>query len=181
MRKKPLSAASTLGLLAGPQAREQRLGAEVDEHHFVGAAEDRIRDRLAHARALSSATWSLSDSRCWTLTVESVDAGVQNVLDVLVALLVLQAGRVGMGQLVLEHELQHGRMAGRSMSEVGAPVGDPPLRHDRQSLRQGLRLRAPWVSRKPDDDVAPGLLLGVRLEQHAIGLADPAAMPRKIV
>ena len=41
-----------LGLvdLAGPQAGEQRLGAEVDEHDLVGAAEHRVGDRLAHAR-----------------------------------------------------------------------------------------------------------------------------------
>ena len=36
--------------LAGPQAGEQRLRAEVDEHDLVGAAEHRVGDRLAHAR-----------------------------------------------------------------------------------------------------------------------------------
>ena len=57
--------------LAGAQALEQRLGREVDEHDLVGAAEHRSGSVSRTRTPLSSATWSLSDSRCWTLTVEN--------------------------------------------------------------------------------------------------------------
>ena len=57
--------------LARPQALDQRLRREVDEHDLVGR---RRAPRRATSRAracpVSSVTWSLSDSRCWTLTVE---------------------------------------------------------------------------------------------------------------
>ena len=167
-----------LGLvdLAGPQAGEQGLRAEIDEHDLVGAAENRVGNGLADADAAQLG--HLVVERLEVLHVdrrEDVDARVEQVLDVLVALAVLEPRRVGMGQLVDQGELGLAAQDGRKVhvAEVGAPVGDAPLRHHRQPLGQRLRLLAPVGLEQPDDHVAPGLLLGVTLEQHAVGLADP--------
>ena len=105
-----------LGLvdLAGPQAVEQRLGGEVDEHDLVGAAEHRVGDRLAHAHAAELG--DLVVERLEVLDVdggEHVDAGVEQVLDVLVALVVLEARRVGVRQLVDEAQLRAARAGWR--------------------------------------------------------------------
>jgi hypothetical protein len=56
--------------LAGAEPLDQRLGREVDEDDLVGLAEDAVGQRLAYAGARDSVIWSLSDSRCCTLTVE---------------------------------------------------------------------------------------------------------------
>ena len=75
IRKKLLSAGvDSLGRvdLARAQALEQRLGGEVNHHDLVGPARGRRRGSSpAPVTPVSSATRSLSDSRCWTLSVES--------------------------------------------------------------------------------------------------------------
>ena len=119
-----------LGLvdLAGAQAGEQGLGAEVDEHHLVGAAEHRVGHRLAHARAAELG--DLVVERLEVLDVdgrEHVDAGVEQVLDVLVALLVLEARCVGVGQLVDQRDLRRAPQDGGEVhvGEVGARGRSP--------------------------------------------------------
>ena len=72
--KNPLSAAGDARLrvdLALAQALDQRLRRQVDQHDLVGRCRARGRGRSrARARRSARATVSLSDSRCWTLTVE---------------------------------------------------------------------------------------------------------------
>ena len=58
--------------LARAQARDQRLGGEVDEHHLIRQPRGPRRgSSRARARRVSWVTWSLRLSRCWTLTVEN--------------------------------------------------------------------------------------------------------------
>ena len=186
-----------LGLvdLARAQAREQRLGAEVDEDDLVGPAEHRVGDGLAHAG--SAELGDLVVERLEVLDVdggEHVDAGVEQVLDVLVALLVLEARRVGVRQLVDQRHLRRASQDGGEVhvGQVGPAVGHAPLGDDRDARRRGRGLLAPVRLEQADDDVAPGLLLCVPLEQHPVGLADPrrhaevdrvvaAARPRGLV
>ena len=56
--------------LARAQPVLERLRREVDEDDLVRLVEDAVRERLAHAHAVSSNTASFRLSRCWTLTVE---------------------------------------------------------------------------------------------------------------
>ena len=104
-----------------------------------------------------------------------VDAGVEELLDVLPALGVARPLGIGVGELV--HQ-QDGRAARERRVEVellerGAAVGDEPRREDLEPLEKGLRLRAPVGL-----DVADYHVDAVRLElarglEHREGLADP--------
>ena len=92
--------------LAGAQPLLQRLGREVDEHDLVGLVEDPVGERLADADA-----GELEDRVVEALEVldvdgrGDVDAGVEDLVDVLVALLVARPGRVRVRELVDEREL----------------------------------------------------------------------------
>ena len=92
--------------LAFLQTLDQVFGREVDDFHVVGAVDDRIRHGLAHPDA-----GDLGDDVVEAfemLDVErgvDVDAGVEQLLDIEIALGVAAAGRVGVRQLVDQHEL----------------------------------------------------------------------------
>ncbi len=177
--KKLFSAASIVlaGVdLAGPQAGDQRLGSEVDQDHLVGLAQHRVGDRLPHPRP--GQLGDLVVERLQVLDVdgrEDVDPGGEHVAHVFVALLVLDAGRVGVGQLVDQRQLGRAGQQRRQVHllEVGVAVGDAAPRNRLQALGQGRGLRPLVGLHVADRHVAPGLLLGMSLLQHPVGLADP--------
>ncbi len=128
--------------LALLQALDQVVGGEIDELDGVGAVEHRIRHGLTHANMRD-----LRDHVVEALDVLDVDGGVdvdaavQQLLDVEVALGVTTAGRVGMGKLVDQRDL---RAAGDDGVEVHlleplSPVFEPLAGDDLQALEQGLR------------------------------------------
>ncbi len=105
---------------------------------------------------------------------EHVDAGVEDVLDVLVALRMLDARRVRVRKLVDQAEL---RGAGEDAGQVHF------LEHRAAVARRcgaapaetfGELRRSPRAVRleQADHDVAPGFLLCVTLDQHPERLAD---------
>ncbi len=94
--------------LALAQALQEVVGRDVDDLDVVGLIEDRVRHRLAHpdARDLGHHVVEALD----VLDVQGrvdVDAGRQHLLDVLVALRVAAARRIGVGEFV-----DRGRSAG---------------------------------------------------------------------
>jgi hypothetical protein len=96
--------------LAGPQAPDQRLGGEVDQHHLVGRREHLVRDRLADARP--GELGYLVVEALQVLDVDSrehVDPGLDHRAHVLVALLVLDTRRIGVGELVDQAQLRLAR------------------------------------------------------------------------
>ena len=131
IRKKLLSAGpirSGWVNLAGAKAIEQRLRRQVDHHDFVRAAQDVVGDRLAYAH-----TSELGDrvvERLQVLDVERrqhVDSGIEHVVDVLVSLRVLEARRVGVGELVDQAQLgrPHDDPRQVHLLDLGAAVLDP--------------------------------------------------------
>ena len=87
--------------LAFLQALDQVVGREVDELDRVGAVEDRVRHGLAHPHMRD-----LRDDVVQALDVLDVDRGidvdavVQQLLDVEIALGMAAARRIGVGKLV---------------------------------------------------------------------------------
>ena len=159
--------------LAGAQARDQRLGGEVDQHDLVGRAEHRVGHRLAHRDP-----GQLGDpvvERLQVLDVdrgEDVDPGRQHVGDVLVALPVLEPRRVGVGELVDQRQL---RAAGEQrrqvhLLDVDVAVGDAAARHHLEPERLVGRLLALVRLQVADRHVAAGGGFGVALLQHPVGL-----------
>ena len=118
--------------------------------------------------------WSLRLSRCCTLTVEYTSMpAFSTSCDVFVALLVLDARRVGVGQLVDQAELGFAREHGREvhLREGRAAVVD----HARRDVLQPLGLRGGLVAavglEVADRHVPARLGLRAALLQHAVGLA----------
>ena len=152
--------------LAGLQARYQRLRREVDEHDLVGDRDHGVGDRLAHARP-----GQLGDAVVEALEVldidgrEDVDPGRQHVGDVLVALGVLDAGGVGVRELVDQRQLGRPSAQCRQVHllELGVAVGDAAARDDLEPRQQRGRLGPPVRLGEPDHDVAAGLRLGLAL------------------
>jgi len=103
-----------------------------------------------------------------------VDAGVQQLLDVLPPLGVARALHVGVRQLVDQHQL---RLAGQSRVEVELLQDAVAVAHLlqlelRQARQQRLGLGAAMGLDDADDDVDALLLLDARGRQHGEGLAD---------
>ena len=118
---------------ASLQPVDERVGRQVDELDLVGLVEHAIGHRLAHAHA-----GDLADGVVEALEVldvdgrEHVDAGVEELLDGLPALLVRGAGHVGVRELVDEH----GRGLARD-DRVGVELRE----------RRAVVLDAPWAAR----------------------------------
>ena len=100
--------------------------------------------------------------------------GVQDLVDVLVALRVARAGRVRVRQLVDQGELRRAShdLVDVHLLERHAAVLDAAARHRLEPLGERRRLRPIVRLEVADHDVdALGLRLPA-LEQHAVGLAD---------
>ena len=121
-------------------------------------------------------TTSLSDSRCWTLTGgDHVDAGVEQLLDVLPALLVPRAGDVGVRELVDERDL---RAPGEHRVDVHllerrAAVRQLGRGDDLQPVEQRGGLRPAVRLDERDHHVGAALRAAVPLAEHGVRLADP--------
>ena len=142
--------------LALLEPRDQIVGGEVDDLDVVGPVDDRIRHRLAHPDA-----GDLGDDVVQALDVldvqrgVDVDAGREQLLDVLPALGVPALGRVGMGELVDQGEL---RAAGQQRVEVHlleglALVGDAPPGDHLEAFDERLGLLAAVRLDDADDHV----------------------------
>ena len=160
-RKKLLSAVGTRSWRIDPalaQPLDQRLGGQVHQHHLVGGGEHLVRERLLHAHA--GELRHLVVEALQVLHVdrrEHVDPGVQHVVDVLVALGVLEPRRVRVRQLVDQAQLgraveDRGQV---HLRDPGAPVLHLAARQQLEALRLGRRLGAAVGLEHADHHVPP--------------------------
>ena len=111
-----------------------------------------------------------------------VDAGVEQLLDVLPALGMAAFGGVGVGELVDDDQLGLARRSAASMSNspiVLAAILDHAARQNFESLEQGAGFGAPVRFDEADDDVDALVFQAARALQHGVGLADAGAAPTK--
>ncbi len=162
--------------LAFLEALDQILGREVDDLDVVGAVEDAVGHRLAHAdaRDLRDHVVEALD----VLDVErgvDVDAGGEQLLDVEVALGMAAAGRVGVRKLVDQHQLGTARQDGVEVHllERAALVVDAPARDELEPGDQRFGLAPSMRLDDTDGDIGALAPLGLRRFQHLEGLADP--------
>ena len=166
--------------LAGPQPAAQLLDGHVDVDDLVGAIEERVRHRLADAHA-----GRLGDrvvERLQVLDVHGghdVDAGLEEVEHVLVALGVPAAGDVGVGELVDHTDLRlRARIASTSISSIVTPRYSTLRRgHDLEVLELRLGVAAAVGLDEADDHVDAAGPERVGLLEHLVGLADAGAAP----
>ena len=105
---------------------------------------------------------------------DDADPGVEQLLDVLPALLVARARDVGVCKLVDERDLRGPRedRVHVHLLEGAFAVLDLPARHDLQVADLRRRLGAPVRLDEADDDVLAVVAAAAPLVQHRVGLAD---------
>ena len=156
----------------------QRLGGHVDELNLVGGPDHRVGHRLAlrHAGDLLDHV----GDRLEVLDVDGgdhVDAGVEQLVDVLPAFLVPRARHVRVRELVHQRDL---RLAGEHRVDVhlfplAAPVGQLLARDDLKPLDQRSRLRPPVRLSETDDHIRAALRPPVPLREQGVRLPDPGS------
>jgi hypothetical protein len=112
---------------------------------------------------------------------EHVDAGVEQLLDILVALGVARARRVGVGELVDEGEFGP---PGQQRVEVHllqhrAVIGHRAARNRLEASEQRLGLGPAVGLDHADHDVGAGLAPGAPDGEHLVGLADAGGGPEE--
>ena len=158
------------------QAPAQRLGGHVLQLDLVGRADDGVRDRLS-LRYAGDLLDHVVD-RLQVLDVDGrddVDAGGQELLDVLPAFGVAAAGDVGVGELV---DQRHPRAPGQDgvdvhLGERGAPIGDGAAGDDLEPGDHLLGVLAAVGLHEPDHHVGAAFDAAVSLTEHGVGLAHP--------
>ena len=161
--------------LAVLEALDQVVGGDVDDLDVVGAIDDRVGHGLADADA-----GDLGDDVVEALDVLDVDGGVdvdaggQQLLHVEVALGVAAFGGVGVGEFVDEDEF---RVAGEDGVEIHllehpTLVVDLAPRDHLEAAHQRSGLGAAVGLDDADHDVDAVFPLGLRRDQHLVGLAD---------
>ncbi len=149
---------------------------QIDQHHLVGTVEGTVGHRLPDPDPGDPA-----DDIVEALEVLHVDCGVdidagrEQLLDILPAFWMARSRNVGMRQLV---DQEHGRSTPEGRIEVEFPersagVSDRFERKDLQPFEQGRRL-APFMGLDdPHHHIEPLLTQLSRGRQHGVGLTDP--------
>ena len=153
----------------------QLVGRQVDELHLVGPVEHGVRHGFLDADAGDAADDVVQALE--VLDVErgvDVDAGVEQLLDVVPALGMARAFDVGVRELVDQDDggvaLQ--RRVEIELANLRAAVFDDPRRQDFEPFEQRRGLGAAVGLDDADDDVETLGALLARGEQHRVGLAD---------
>src|SRR5262249_34677632 len=157
--------------LAVLEPLDQILRRDVDELDRIGAIEDRIGHRLAYADMSD-----LSDDVVKTLNVLNVECGVdidavvEQLLDIKIALGVPAAGGVGVRKLICHDKRGTPRQNRVEVHFVERTILiiDTPARNGIEPFRQRLGLFATVSLDDTDDDVPALFKPGARLEQHLI-------------
>ena len=168
--------------LALGEPLQKLLGRQVDQHDLVGLLEHAVGHGLAHLHPRDLLQDVVQPFE--VLDVERgphVDAGGEQLLDVLPALGVAAAGDVAVGKLVDEQQprLARQRLVDVELAEDLVDVDRGLARDHLEALDERLRLAPPVRLDEADDDVAALLLLGARCRQHGVGLADARSRARE--
>ena len=161
--------------LAGLQPREQVVGGDVDEHHLVGLVEEEIGHRLENGDAGDA-----PDDVVQALEVldverrEDVDAGREQLVDILPALRMARALDVRVGELVDEDQRGPARERAVEVELAQRPAleGNLDLRQHRQVGDERLGLLASMRLDDADEDVLALVAQRARGREHRERLAD---------
>ena len=164
------------------EALYQVVRREIDKFDRIGAVEDPVRNRLAHAHP-----GDLRNDVVQALDVLNVDGGIdvdtaiKQLLDVHAALRMPAARRIGVGEFIDQHDLWFPRddCIDVHLLEPLAAVLDAPARNNLQSVQQRFGFLAAVRLHNPDDNVVAVLAPRARRLQHGVGLSDAGARRRR--
>ena len=160
--------------LALAQPLAQRLDRHVDIDDLIGARQERIGHRLAHIDAGDA-----PHQRVETFDVldvdggDHVDAGADDLLDVLVALGMARAGSVGMRELVDDHHVGLARddRVKVHLLELNFAILDLAARNDLEVANPLLGLAAMMRFDEAQHDIHSPVAELMRLLEHPVCLA----------
>src|SRR5471030_2260485 len=161
--------------LAALQARQQFVGRDIDQHHFVGQVEHRVRHGLADADAGDAADDVVEAFQMLDVDGgEHVDAGVEQFLDILPALGMARTGRVGMRQFVHQDQRRPAlqRRVDIEFGDALAAIFDRLQGQHIEAVEHGRRLGAAVGLDHADQHLLAIALQFTRGGQHGVGLAD---------
>ena len=156
----------------------QCLRRHVDELDLVGRADDRVGDGLPLRHAGDLLDHVVQRRQMLDVDVrDDVDAGLEQFLHVLPALLVARSGDVRVRELVHERHLGPARQHGVDVHlvERRAAVGQAPAGHHLQALDLRGGVRPAVRLHEGHDDVGAPLGAPVALAEHGEGLAHPGS------
>ncbi len=160
----------------------QIVGGQVHQHHIVGGVEKRIRDGFANLHAGDAA-----DDIVQALEVldvnggKYVNAGFQQLFDVLPAFRMTRAGRVAVRQLIDQNQRRAtGQRAVKvKLLYVAPAVGKAALGQGTEPLKHCGRLFASVGFRHANQNIQPLGAQPLRFRQHRPGFTDPGAGAKK--
>ncbi len=157
------------------QTPTDRFGCHVDQFELIGVADDLVGDRLALSRAGDAGDDVVQ--RFEVLDVhgrDHVDAGVEQLFDVLPPLLVLRSRSVGVRVLVDENDLRASRQDGIEIQllQNGAAILDLPQWDDLQVADLSCGLVATVRFDDADHHIGAALLAAHTFTEHPVRLAD---------
>ena len=164
--------------LALLQALQQFVGRQVDHHDFVGVIEHAIRHGLPDAHSGDAAhdivqAFQMLHVHCRP----HVDAGIQQLFDVLPPFGVARPGHIGVRQFVDQDQLRRARQRRVEIELVQQPVAIPDVLQGQplQIAEQGIGLGPAVGLDHADHHVHAVALQAARGRQHRVGLADTGA------
>ncbi len=161
--------------LAGLEPREQVVGRDVDQHHFVGVVEERVGHRFPDRDAGDPADDVVEAFEMLDVERgEDIDAACQQLFDVLPSLRVARAFDVGVRELVDEDQRRAtlDRRVEIELGELAALVLDRGGRQDLEALQQRFGFLAPVRLDDADHHVLAFAAQRSRRGEHRVGLAD---------
>ena len=161
--------------LALVQALDELVGGQIDQNDVGGLLQHPVGNGLAHNDA-GNARDNVGEA-LEMLDVErgpDIDAGVEQLLDVLPALGMPAVGSVGVSELVDDDQLGLARQRRVEIEflDRAATVLDRAPRQDFKPMNERARLGAAVGLDQADDDIDPLVLEAARVLQHRVGLAD---------
>ena len=161
--------------LAGVEPLDQLLRGDVHQFDGVGAVNDAVGQGFAHANAGNAGDDVVQAFD--VLDVEGgvdVDAGLEQLDNVEIALGMAAAGRVGVGQFIDQRQLRPTRQQPVQihLGQQLALVADRSARHDLDAGKQRFRFLAPMRLDDTRHHIDAFAAAGLRLQQHLECLAD---------
>ncbi len=161
--------------LAGLEAGEQIVGGDVDQHHLVGIVEERVRNGFPDRDAGDAADDVVQAFEMLDVERrEDVDAGRQQLLDVLPTFRMTRSLDVGVGELVDQDQRRTTPERGVEveLGELLVLVLDYSARQDVDALQQRFGFLAAVGLDDADHDVLAFAAERPRRSEHRVGLAD---------
>ena len=161
--------------LAGLEAGEQIVGGNVDQYHFVGIVEERVRNGFPDRDAGNSADDVVQALEMLDIERrEDVDAARQQLFDVLPPLGMTRSLDVGVRELVDQDQRRTTPERGIEveLGELPALVLDFRARQDVDALQQRLGFLAAVGLDDADHDVLAFVAQRPGRGEHRVGLAD---------